>query len=545
VRLLVDEECDDGNRRDGDGCSADCMDVDAMVDPCPVWLPQTARALTIDQTTGVTYVATDTQLLRMVVTLEQGVELVRVADRVIDSMLAADNKIYVFGQGSLGVYENSAFAIIMDQQTDVGFWVLFKYQPHFITRKAGNLWLINCATRQIKTYDNPSAQFIACNSDSTQQFIKCNVADGYYQLNNVTAPTLVPYTPEAYPSNVWLRAYMTVMESTVSQFFFPISAPDLRGAPSAYTIQLDREIIVSSDILAVSKSNVRALLSPDLPSVFQTKPIQAVGNQLLTNVTNSLDFNCYIGEKCFLDISVSLYGDPRSETTYFAELSNALASNVTNAMGTFSKKLRESRYFAATVAQDPKSKALLVLSRNRLFYIGRRGATIQREDGTCIPYEVKVCPVGQWGDSHTACTACSNSSGVQCKGTQARRRLLQASYVTVTTTIDLDDAKLKAVFSQAEVASGKVTVVTSDPRQALQNMYATIAANPQWVVVSKPTALYIIDSVSSGTSAVDVIVGGAIGGMAVVVFVLVLLWWYWDRIYVVQKDHVINYKLLN
>ena len=36
VQLSPDEMCDDGNRLDGDGCSADCMTFDTWVSPCQI-----------------------------------------------------------------------------------------------------------------------------------------------------------------------------------------------------------------------------------------------------------------------------------------------------------------------------------------------------------------------------------------------------------------------------------------------------------------------------------------------------------------------------
>ena len=36
ITILADEECDDGNRFDLDGCSADCMHVDAWTSSCEI-----------------------------------------------------------------------------------------------------------------------------------------------------------------------------------------------------------------------------------------------------------------------------------------------------------------------------------------------------------------------------------------------------------------------------------------------------------------------------------------------------------------------------
>ena len=69
VRVLADEMCDDGNRIDGDGCSADCMDFDAMVQPCAVHFDVPILDISIDPITGVSYVCTESYLAVATVTL--------------------------------------------------------------------------------------------------------------------------------------------------------------------------------------------------------------------------------------------------------------------------------------------------------------------------------------------------------------------------------------------------------------------------------------------------------------------------------------------
>ena len=54
-RFVGDEMCDDGNRLDGDGCAADCMDFDAMTSPCVVAVDRALRYESVLEGGGATY----------------------------------------------------------------------------------------------------------------------------------------------------------------------------------------------------------------------------------------------------------------------------------------------------------------------------------------------------------------------------------------------------------------------------------------------------------------------------------------------------------
>jgi len=62
VLFMGNEVCDDGNRLDGDGCSADCSDLDLFSDPCELWLTHNGTTLesidevAMDKDTGNLYV---------------------------------------------------------------------------------------------------------------------------------------------------------------------------------------------------------------------------------------------------------------------------------------------------------------------------------------------------------------------------------------------------------------------------------------------------------------------------------------------------------
>lgn len=541
VQVIVDEECDDGNRRDGDGCSADCMDVDSIVPPCKVETPQAIRALSVDQKNGNTYVATPDGLHLLTVT-KDGILLTKLMDQEIESMFASDGKVFFFNKGALSVYETDIVRPLVTTGTAKCHWVMMADTFYFIASSSTSVWIMDCRTRELKTFATltpsseatPSSEFKECHADKSQAYIKCGVADGYYEIRYSSGVTFIPYTPSAYPDNVWLKAFFTLMDATAMQYFFPISRPQLLGS-SSYSVSTDREIAVSSDFFAVSKSNVRALLSPALPSVFQTTPIQAIGNKELINVTTSLDFQCYLGERCYMDIPVTqdVYSGTSDTMTYFDLLRDLMAKDLATAFTEFSKQLRASRSFPTTVTQHPKTKAFLILHNGNIYYIGRRGTSIRKGDGSCIPFDVKACPEGHWGDTENTCTPCTMGTtelakSFQCTGTVARRRLLQANVVKVVATINVPDPILKAEFPDATVSMGTVTIESSDPSQALQHMSRIIAMHPSWTVVLNPTALYSVPEPPKSDSGIDVgviagIVMGTVTGLALMAVVILKL----------------------
>ena len=532
IQLLVDEECDDGNRRDGDGCSADCMDVDSMVDPCPVRLPGSVRALAIDGVTGKTYVATQSQLTQWSVTTS-GVVLEPLFDISIDSFVVENGVFFLFGSGRLQKW-SVQLETILNVGTTEGHWITMKGVHYFLTHDSTTMWLMNTRTLEAKTFTDQSfpAKFSVCHADEAQTSVVCNTNQGTYQINSNIA--FSRFTPEAYPNIPGLRAYMTLMTSTVNQMYFPARIPEIRGS-NLFSLFSQKEVMVSSEFVVVSKSNVRSLLHAEVNAIFQVKPFQAIGNELLINVTRSMDFNCYVGEKCFLDIPFkgSMYdrnGGP--STTLLQELNVAIERNATTAFADFAKQLRDNIYYPATVAQHPNSKHFLILNQGQVYFVGRRGTALRMNDNTCLPHEVPACPLGHWGEFGTTCKPCSfvNDSiahHFQCRYYVTRRRLLQDTTVQVAAKIEEPDEVLRLSFPEAEVQDGMVIIRSTDPPRSLQRMSAVLAANPQWIVLQRPVVLYETQAEVQVTDTNLVTIVGAVAG-AVVLFLLIgfVMWKY-------------------
>lgn len=536
INILVDEECDDGNRRDGDGCSADCMDVDALVEPCKVNVPPDVRAVAIDQVTGHTYIATPSNVAELNVTTT-GITLTPIIDIAVDSMMVFNNTFYLFHMGQLSIRSDAQVMTTLKVfGTNSGTWIIFRDIYYFLTHNADTLWIFNSQTRV--TRDFPASigtnTWTECHSDKDQSNILCSTPSGDYEINIDSGIRFNAYTPASDSLNENTRAFFTMMMATATQVFFPSKSPQVLSSTISNLFQKlskSKEVLISPFMFGVQKSNIRSILNPTVFGIFETRPVQIIGNQAFSNLTRSVDFNCYEGETCFLDTPLDgdIFGT-RSTTTYFQALQSLIQQNPLTAFDKFFTTIREKLYFPTSVVRHPKTQHFLILHRGMLIFVGRRGANIKLDDGTCIPWEVKVCPTGQYGDIDAACTPCSTESNslarhFQCKApvSAARRRLLSEDEILVTTSIDAPDSLLQAAFPQATVQDGTVSKMTADPRQVLQSFSAVIAANPQWIILKKPVAIYRESKPTESTaeSIVPLIIGiciACVAGLGLIVF---------------------------
>lgn len=502
--IRVDEECDDGNRLDGDGCSADCMDVDTLVSPCKVNTVPLA-ALAIDPVTSVVYVATKTGTVETMQFTATGVVTTPVATAAVESMAVYNGSVFIYANKQLSWSGQTTAA-------DNGLWIHLARQPIFITFSQTEMKLINCVKGTTLTlsasvnltqcYTSSDAP-ITCKAPTGTYYIDTNTeADGTYSLR-YGAIRFSPYSPppatDDVPAMAWVKAFLEYMTKNMVQTMVP-----MRAIVADSRVKRNREIIVSANLFGVTKSNLRALKSPTTQDAFQTQEIQALGNTLLVRAIKTLDLACYEGDPCYLDAT-----DP-----LFTQQSQVL--------------------------QHPRTNAFFILDGNTLYYIGRRGTQVRTGEGFCLPYEIKACPAGQWADIDGACGPCPASVGggsplaqqIQCRAQgAARRRLLAAQTVTVQANIKAGDEVLRAAFPGATVQNGRVYIETTDPRAELQRMHAAIQSN-SWEVLRNPEVLYGSNpnpppAKDEGLNLVTIVVPAVLGFLLVAGLVVLFGWFWW------------------
>jgi cysteine-rich repeat protein len=500
--IQVDEECDDGNRLDGDGCSADCMDVDTLVSPCKVNVVP-LNCVAIDPVTDAVYVGTKAgTILEMTVGPTQ-VTTTLVSTQAAESMAAYNGSLFVYGNKQLHWHGEH-----MDANN--GFWLQLGNEPIFITFTPTQVKVVNCAKKTTLALDatvnithcyTSSNSPIACRGPDGEYSIRTTQnEDGTYSLQTGTISFSAysqPPTSEDDPTIAWAKTFLEYASRSMVQIFVPTKT--ILGDSR---VKRSREIVVSPTLFAVTKSNIRALRSPSTVSAFQTQDVQAIGNQLLVRAIKTADIFCYEDEPCYLDVSTPVFS------------------------------------MRSQVVQHPRTSAFFIVEDGNLYYIGRRGTQITTGDGHCVPYDVKACPAGQWGDANSTCRPCPASVNatapiaqqIQCIGTGARRRLLSYSTITVHAHINVSDQVLREAFPGATVQKGLIYIETTDPRFQLQRMHTAIMNN-SWQVIRNPEVLYrnavALPPKEEGSNLITIVVPAVLGFLLVAGLVVLFGWFWW------------------
>lgn len=470
----VDEECDDGNRKDGDGCSADCMDVDSMVSPCRVPTGTNIKYVAIDSITGSLYWVTgDNRIQKMEVTAS-GVSANTISSQLVDSMMVYNDMIFTYYNNQL-VYQGKTL------QAPFGLWVTLGKEPIFICREATYVKVINCVKDIVLTEYYTGVNFTTCvATDTNIVSITCRGPTGIYSFRITTKLSDSTYsfasmtvTYNAYmgaitgaPLAMWANTLQRFYESKTNEFALP-------RKPISNTVQSDvlrtRLVVIGTNAFVVQKSNIRALLSPTTTGVFQSTEFQGIGDRNIINIMRYQDPQCYEGEACYLNSTMPLFTS------------------------------------VSIVLQHPITMAFFIMVEQMLWYVGRRGTRISIDTDWCLPYEIKACPVGQWGNIDRACAPCPNplppnashAERIQCaySAPTVGRRLLATNTLTVRAVIvGPSDALLTSTFpafsgETVTVRNGEVRIVTTNAAGALQRLNTAIYTN-SWQTTTNPEVIY-------------------------------------------------------
>lgn len=129
AKVIVDEVCDDGNRRDGDGCSADCLSLDKIDSSCEIAVNWTNTGGEIlyeeiafrDDRGGPPYVAIANGIYRLDVnsTLNLAMQPTRLASKsfpVHAMIITANDVMYMYSAQEHAVYTMPATTTTMTEQ---------------------------------------------------------------------------------------------------------------------------------------------------------------------------------------------------------------------------------------------------------------------------------------------------------------------------------------------------------------------------------------------------------------------------------------------
>ena len=568
VSTVVDEICDDGNRVDGDGCSADCMDFDALVSPCEVAVE--GRALSYENvvfsSNGDAYAVALDGVYRLLTAADgRSVTPALVVAKGFSSVatfllwpalyaLSADgsNTVYVVSNLGATVPVWSTHLVIP------GAGVLAGGQ--FYQQGISDLMLFCRGARRLLNVDvlgktvwseyardsgkadmtvrdgdpvdvTPDGMVVVCGYEFFgldyktigASFVAVGGFNGGSVCASVTNATARFWClARVYPWTFLLRSsyppfriiYNTQPVLSQAEYLaLTMHSSALRGAVRANPL-----------FLSVQAEAPRGLL----PGLGTTVPRggQFLGNRAFYEGGGA----CVAGVWCYLDTPIGYNCLTRKESdvvvqpgaagggaTYFSVLAESVrgvvslenATEVEEALLRYTDTLRAllAPTLALRMAHNPSTTHLWMVRGGSLWEIGRRGASVERADGRCVPAKVSLCPPCRWSLGGGACELCpASGSGVewltQCVGCagaagQRRRLLSDASPIRVAFVVGgATAAEVSARFPGAVVASNgaagglAVTILTQDPQATVVDVNRAINANGVWYVITAPRAVY-------------------------------------------------------
>ena len=549
VQLAMDEICDDGNRLDGDGCSADCLNLDAFVSPCDVALPLAGQAIE-----DFVFPANMTSAAHAVVAAADGIyEITSDADngRLATRLLAAKSfeihamwltaELWVYGQGAVysvaaaGLLEMRFTVPVAASSHEKGYFFEELGRLYLVCKDGGHIWLWDVAAETV-------VASATGNTPPVISYLRSAVAGGFLimmqddVLASVfvgglfgTPPRVILVPPQAADPTVARVVFSPLlsMDSTLVNthitYVPPVSAPPQLGGFRARA--------VSAVLAAENMVGPRWLLDPAqgpdagvlMIGSDSAARVAFQNNNNNNNSNNNNNNNNSDSLDSLLDTRLgynvfnqALYDNVTDQRTY----RDVLPTNHSPLPAFVVEQLRSK--LVSRVMENPMSRSLWAIQNGVLKELSRRGVSMElrRGDGRCVPTCLGLCPSCQWSPNCSQCVPCPYASStvewrLQCAPCMAsmglgRRRLFtqETGSSIVFSVAGCTAAEASAAFapcsSTTSAAVVEVTVAANgDPQAALRGVSAKLRLlAPPWQVITQPRLLfYRDDSVPSSAGA--------------------------------------------
>jgi len=382
------EECDDGNRRDGDGCSADCSDNDSLVDPLPVaWSDASIRVRLFCVDGGTVHVATEDSY-GVLQSTERGAWIDRRGFAKLDAMMVRREVQYFLSAGK-ATKDGRLLC-----EVPAGPYAQYRWAgPVLVLVHGAAIALVDYERERCKTLDAGATPVLYSASYTSQTGLRAAALQrGQMHTLHWPADAEPDYGP-------------TVFTLELKPPLFTAAMLQLNALTDSYPLSNGEAANVTPGTLGLKKSNARLGL---LNQAQEAALVQAAGPlQKAVRYAESRQL-CFQGQNCALD----LCADSDCKNTFLAELRESVqARGLDEGMRAYAELLANRTRRVEHFQQNEVTKAFYYLANGTLFYWGRRGSSIRVvRDGAaagCIPYEVKVCPMGSYGTLERACTPCA------------------------------------------------------------------------------------------------------------------------------------------
>jgi cysteine-rich repeat protein len=522
LTLLADEACDDGNRLDRDGCSADCMQLDLWTSPCEIAVDRPALVyedILYDPVRGAMLVsardgvyALDTPLGA---TATRATLLAPKAFPVTNLFRQADSLLLYSAQhqsfwrlpdagGPLTLLRN--FSGLLSAWTDRGHC------------GADGSVVVHDSAR-IVYFADPLAAPVSCASPTLHRclFVSASASGSLFRCDNFTQESAVEIGPGAcavQPRPAALAGsegslLADALALTLRQVGFRstaaarmdhvLSPPEPLFAPFfSMTVYSPWGVLLEAPVSAA-----RGLLTPGaLP------PMTSLGDPSLVRLFTNLEDNCGPG-RCGFDTRLGydlLAANPlagASDFTWTHMLQDMIMQEAARApavttlaalradparyarlLAAFASMFRWSTAPLAVLAFEthPGTRSLWAVRADRLVVIPKSGVQLQRADGRCLPVGVGLCPACQWAPVGLPCRPCSAgdpaswSWASQCKGRACTGRRLLAADSSIHFAVTGNLTAVRAAWPSVAVNGTlySVEVVAADPIAAMRSVRAAL-----------------------------------------------------------------------
>lgn len=581
-RLLADEACDDGNRLDYDGCSADCVDRDALISPCELQVNWPASSggmyeALLYKNSGQTMLAVMTKGVYELNPTGEGLDPKLLAGKTFVSTGAhlddATQTLYVFQAGAtpavhranLGVAGASFVKVSNFPVQGVQGFALFipgwsaSRQLAVLAASVTGAFLADALTGE-QLQQAPNAATAPCSSgffsssgtDQSYARLNCGLQMvGFWAQASTQPPRWDPILPAAGPGGgtTWGRFAEAGMVNGMRNNMR--TGPSQRrwtyvgGAAPAGDNFVAGDLVGPTFIARILESG-RSVYDP------LNFDVQLTGSACAYASASHQDD---VGE-CALNVPLnydvlSATPPPSGGETY-ADLLQTVAANaaseanlVNNAsfIRSFAELAhqRAAQLYPSAVARHGVTLSIWIARGSALFEASTSGAQVQIEQGKCWPTTVGVCPACTWAVAGTGCAECDGAYPAQMAGRLAyaascagcnfafnNRRLLQQQPQL---------ARVEYVLAPPSCVPGvncTVTVLTADPLAAVRDANELLSAHPEWMVLQRPRLILQAPPVNKSTTTADeggssssnswiiyAVVGGVVG-TAVLVLVIYL-----------------------
>ena len=548
VQLSMAEICDDGNRRDGDGCSADCVSLDLFVSTCDiaaaaelgptiedfVFMPESTAAI-VSATNGLYVINNQTATRRLV---SKG--------WTTHAMAIFGGRLFVYtGNDNGGVYAMSLtnttseltklFSIPMTANNERGYFYETQNKLYLVCKDATRVWLWDVAAAtavQTITADTmpPVLTYARYNTDTvlvTMQNYVFVLIGPSSQSRSVNRPILA--------GDFWTAAKNLAFQPYLAAELvgdWPMAVTLVPAVPAAAPFNAGINRVISPVVVVESRMSPRWLLDPTLsaqnltavlfmgaPAIVQTTTTTTTGacgdngGQLNIPIDyNVLSKAAYSNSRTYFDVLADAMQGAASTECNHPEIWNA-------SLETFSLAMRELMHdrTVAKVSENPVSKSLWLIQGGVLKEIARRGVAIENARGQCVPTTATLCPSAcQWQPNcvpcppnhtslewHLQCQACV----VTATGLLDQQRRLLSSTVYYNSAAPANnnivlglagctEADITAVLGdlnptiRAQGDFWEISIETTTPQPTMRVISARIADfSSAWQIVTRPRLL--------------------------------------------------------